>query len=70
VTGVSDHLSPSSVDVKIEWSFTYVSPICLLGVDRDMFTLICIYCYRFARFKNKLLVLVFGCKESRTTGAI
>ena len=71
VTGVS--VSPSSlssVDVKTECSNTCVPRTCLLGVDRDKFTFICIYYYRFAVFKNKMLVLVFDCKERRTTSAI
>ena len=29
------HLSPSSVEVKKEWSYTSISLICLYGVDRD-----------------------------------
>jgi hypothetical protein len=29
---------PSNTEVKNEWSYTSVSPLCLHGVDRDKFT--------------------------------
>ena len=33
-----DHSPPSSAEVKNEWSYTPIPPICLQGVDRDNFT--------------------------------
>jgi len=35
-----DHLSPSSVKFKNEWSYTSASPVCLRVRDRDKFTFI------------------------------
>ena len=34
-----DHLSPSSANVKNEWSYMSTASTCLHGVDRDNFTI-------------------------------
>jgi hypothetical protein len=33
-----DHSSPSSAEVKNEYSYTSTLPVCLYGVERDKFT--------------------------------
>jgi len=35
---VGNHSRPSSVEVKIEWSYTSTPPACRHGVDRETFT--------------------------------
>jgi hypothetical protein len=44
--GLSFNYSPpSSTEVKNEWSYTSIPPICLHGVDREIFTFIVISKY-------------------------
>jgi hypothetical protein len=33
----TDHSSPSSVEVRNEWSYTSTPPVCLKGFDRDLY---------------------------------
>jgi hypothetical protein len=40
-----DHLPSSSVNVKIECSYTSTPPICLHGMDRDSCTVVQLYLY-------------------------
>jgi hypothetical protein len=35
-----NHSPPSSAVVKNEWSYTFTSPVCLQGMDRENFTFI------------------------------
>jgi hypothetical protein len=35
----ADHITPSSAEVKNEWSYTCIFPICSRGVDRNKITL-------------------------------
>jgi hypothetical protein len=37
-----NHLTPSSVKVKNEWSYTSAYPVCLYGMGRDNFTFNCV----------------------------
>jgi hypothetical protein len=52
-----DHLPPSSVEVKNESSCTFITPICLHGVDRDNFTI----------FTFSVIILDYITSSYRTT---
>jgi hypothetical protein len=34
----ADHSHPFNAEVKNEWRYTYIPPVCLHGVHRDNFT--------------------------------
>jgi hypothetical protein len=44
---------PSSAVVKNEWSYTFTSPVCLHGMDRENFTFILFTSLRFMIKKSR-----------------
>jgi hypothetical protein len=42
----ADHSTPSTAEVKNEWNYIFIPPICLHGLYRDNFTFICTECVK------------------------
>jgi len=63
-----NHSPPSSAMFKNEWSYTFTSPVCLHGMDRENFTFILLTSLRFMiKIQRNAKVLHGNCKNCKQT---
>ena len=63
-----DHSPPAIAVVKNEWSYTFTSPVCLHGMDRENFTFILFTSLRFMiTIRRNAKVVQGNCKNCKRT---